>query len=156
MIYISHRGNLNGPNRNKENSPDYLNEALASGFAIEADIWWEEGAFFFGHDRPQYQYQSDSFDLCDERVYCHAKNLAALEHLCFIGAHCFFHDLDEYTVTNRGYIWTNIDSDVLSEQGPSLRTFSVLPEIRQVPNNILKQCLGICSDYIARYQMRLG
>ena len=37
MIYISHRGNLNGKS-DRENQPDYLEEALAQGFDVEIDV----------------------------------------------------------------------------------------------------------------------
>ena len=34
MILISHRGNLNGVNVKKENSVDYIEEALDQGFDV--------------------------------------------------------------------------------------------------------------------------
>jgi hypothetical protein len=52
MILISHRGNLNGPNPERENHPDYIWEALRAGFEVEIDVWWVEGKFKLGHDEP--------------------------------------------------------------------------------------------------------
>ena len=55
MKYIAHRGNLNGPNRLLENKPDYLNVALSLGYDVEVDVWFIDGKFFLGHDRPDYE-----------------------------------------------------------------------------------------------------
>ena len=38
MILISHRGNLEGKNPEKENSPIYVLQALSKGFDVEVDI----------------------------------------------------------------------------------------------------------------------
>ena len=37
MFFISHRGNLNGPNKKKENKIDYINKALKKKFDVEND-----------------------------------------------------------------------------------------------------------------------
>jgi hypothetical protein len=39
MIYISHRGNINGKNIERENSPEYILETLNKGYDVEVDIW---------------------------------------------------------------------------------------------------------------------
>ena len=38
MIYIAHRGNIRGPNPERENSPDYIDEAIQSGYYVEVDV----------------------------------------------------------------------------------------------------------------------
>ena len=38
MILISHRGNTNGKNINRENTKSYIDEAIAKGFDVEIDI----------------------------------------------------------------------------------------------------------------------
>ncbi len=35
---ISHRGNLDGPIPERENSPDYIDQAIKWGFVVEIDI----------------------------------------------------------------------------------------------------------------------
>ena len=37
MIRIAHRGNFAGINRDRENSPDYIEEAIAAGYNVEVD-----------------------------------------------------------------------------------------------------------------------
>ena len=55
MIYISHRGNLDRINRNEENKPSYIFNALEKNFDVEVDIWFIKGTFFLGHDNPDYK-----------------------------------------------------------------------------------------------------
>jgi len=39
VILIAHRGNWKGPSE-KENDPEYLEQALKHGFDVETDIWY--------------------------------------------------------------------------------------------------------------------
>ena len=38
MILISHRGNINGPNPEMENNPEYIQKALDLGYDVEVDV----------------------------------------------------------------------------------------------------------------------
>ena len=38
MKFISHRGNLDGPMKEFENHPDYINDAIKKGFDVEIDV----------------------------------------------------------------------------------------------------------------------
>ena len=38
MIFIAHRGNISGIDKEKENSPDYLIKAINLGFDVEVDL----------------------------------------------------------------------------------------------------------------------
>ena len=40
MKLIAHRGNVNGPNPDKENHTDYINEAIILGYDVEIDVWF--------------------------------------------------------------------------------------------------------------------
>jgi len=145
MIFIAHRGNLNGPSP-LENRPDYLRRALDQGFDVEADVWWDgRHGFYLGHDEPQYA--ADVGFLINPSIWCHAKNLKALHELLKIGAHCFFHDNDDATLTSRGYVWTYPGRE-LGEQ-----SICVLPkiEIEEVNYGDLTKYAGICTDYIASF-----
>ena len=55
MIKISHRGNLRGPNKDRENNPQYIKEALEKGYNVEVDVWLQGTKLFLGHDEPQYE-----------------------------------------------------------------------------------------------------
>jgi hypothetical protein len=39
MRIIAHRGNLDGPDPTRENSPIYVMAALAAGVDVEVDLW---------------------------------------------------------------------------------------------------------------------
>jgi len=59
MILISHRGNINGKNPTRENSPDYIMETISMGYDVEIDIWLIDNDLFLGHDNPQYKIDID-------------------------------------------------------------------------------------------------
>ena len=54
MILISHRGNISGPNLDKENRPEYIQQALNEGYNVEVDVWYQDQGWFLGHDKPQH------------------------------------------------------------------------------------------------------
>ena len=55
MIFISHRGNINGPNKLMENNPSYILSALNEGYECEIDVWKIKDKRFLGHDNPDYE-----------------------------------------------------------------------------------------------------
>ena len=140
MILIAHRGNMNGPNE-YENGQKYCEEAIAQGFNIELDVWYTD-TWWTGHDRPQYRVDPDF--LLKKEVWCHAKNIEALKKLLELGAHCFFHQNDNVTLTSQQYIWT-YPTQPLTE-----KSICVLPEL-QASWPVKKKCAGVCSDYVVRY-----
>ena len=105
MILISHRGNVYGRNPSRENQPSYIDFAIDLGYNVEVDVWYKEEAFWLGHDQPDYLV--DEKYLENEKLWCHAKNLLALEQmLANKKIHCFWHQEDDVQLTSRGYIWT--------------------------------------------------
>jgi hypothetical protein len=139
MYYIAHRGNLYGPNPSMENNPEYVKNALDSGFDAEIDVWYINGKFQLGHDEPQYDV--DASFLIHDRVWCHAKNIDALEMLLSIGAHCFWHEKDMYTLTSKGIIWAYPGSPLTKN------TICVMCS----PNT--ENVLGVCSDDVVFQKM---
>jgi hypothetical protein len=89
MILISHRGNLNGPNKDFENRPEYINYALSKGFNVEVDVKIYKNKIFLGHDKPQYKINSTF--LLNKKIWCHAKDILALEMLKKIKAIYYWH-----------------------------------------------------------------
>ena len=141
MYLISHRGNLNGVIEDRENSPKYINEALDKGYDVEVDVRFENNQFFLGHDLNQYKI-NEKF-LINEKIWCHAKTSKALNALEKINAHYFWHQEDDYTITNKGFFWTYPGKKLLTN------SICVLPE-KSNYEKIL--CKGICSDFIERYK----
>jgi hypothetical protein len=141
MIYISHRGNLSGPNEKFENKIDYVQKALDKGYEVEVDVRFDNDKFFLGHDFNQSEVNKNF--LLNKKIWCHAKTKEALSALEKIKAHYFWHQEDDYTITSRGFVWTYPGKSLLTN------SICVLPEVANY-NEI--NCLGICSDYIERYK----
>ena len=102
MYLISHRGNINGIEKNNENNPDYINQAISSGYDVEVDVRYESGQFFLGHDFNQFEIKKEF--LLNKKLWCHAKTNEALIALDGIKAHYFWHQEDDYTITSKGFL----------------------------------------------------
>jgi len=143
MILISHRGNINRIESSEENKPEYIQAALDAGYDVEIDVWNLAGKWFLGHDYPVYPIDMDF--LINEKLLCHAKNLPALDLMLKIDTHCFWHQEDHYTLTNKGYI--------LSYPGystPGQNTICMKAEYHSLSS--IKDCYAICSDYVEYYK----
>ena len=137
MKIISHRGNISGPDPELENNPVYITEALDAGFDVEIDVWYTSNGFYLGHDIPTHNV--DQKFLLDKRVWCHAKNLKALHRLMEIGAHCFWHEHDQVTLTNQGYIWCYPNTKEFNSKSVAL--------CFDADNKLPTNCYGVCTDY---------
>lgn len=133
-MIIAHRGNLNGPSE-RENTPDYILEAIQLGFDVEVDVWVTDGVYL-GHDRPETKIDIDFLKRHSDRLWCHAKNLNALHVLLRIGLHTFWHDTDDYVLTSRGVIWAYPGKD---PQG----AIAVMP----ARGSDISGAIGVCTDY---------
>ncbi len=140
MILISHRGNIEGPNEVRENSPYYVMEAMAMGYDVEVDVWYSQDSFWLGHDAPLYK--TDYKFLINEKLWCHAKNVEALIEMKKYAIHYFWHENDTVTLTSKNYIWAHVGKQ------PIKNSIAVMPELYK--ENI-SLCKGICSDYIINY-----
>jgi hypothetical protein len=140
MKLISHRGNLNGRDPDNENSIEYIKNALSYGFDVEIDIFYYNERLWLGHDEPSYLIKDINF-LKNDKLWCHAKNLQALEILISDKEiHSFWHQKDDVTLTSRGYIWTYPDIQPLKN--------AILVVEKKIEKKNLPECLGICSDYV--------
>ena len=88
MKLISHRGNINGPNKEQENHPDYITSALKQGYDVEVDVWLIDGNIVLGHDEPQYDLGPPQSEMWfnflapqSHKLWLHCKNLEALGEL---------------------------------------------------------------------------
>jgi len=142
MIYIAHRGNLNGPDPLNENKPEYLLEAISKGFKVESDLWIIDNILYLGHDKPEYKIDINFLLKIKEHLFCHCKNIDALYFLIknYSEIECFFHNEDDCVLTSKNHIW-NFPG---KKQTPF--TICVMPEyVNQI---IDYNCYGVCSDYI--------
>jgi len=146
MILISHRGNITGPNPERENHPEYILAALQAGYDVEIDVWFENGKFMLGHDEPQYEFPFELIDKNYSRLWIHCKNMDALSVLNNLDpngskVNYFMHENDLGVLTSRGYIWsTNLFN----------RGILVMPEVFN--KEPIETTLGVCSDNIEKYK----
>ena len=139
MKLIAHRGNITCKNPERENTIEYIKEALRYGVDVEIDVWYINNIFYLGHDSPKYEVTKQF--LTDSKLWCHAKNIAALEKMLEIGAHCFWHQEDEYTLTSKGFIWAY--PGCLTPKNNSVFLF---PE--RYPEIDTSNFMFVCTDYI--------
>tara|TARA_R110001583_G_scaffold194636_3_gene366055 strand:+ start:6037 stop:6504 length:468 start_codon:yes stop_codon:yes gene_type:complete len=149
MFLIAHRGNIIGPHPEKENHPDYLLEAVNTGFEVEVDIWSYDNMWLLGHDGPQYEVDDSYLTSLHARnaLWLHAKNADALSKLSSGGVYenwrFFWHQQDDYTLTSNGYLWTYPGKELMHN------SICVMPES---PSRSMLRCAGICSDHIKEYK----
>ena len=147
MILISHRGNITGKQPDKENHPDYIWEAILSGYDVEVDVRFINGKFKLGHDEPTYDFPFDLFKNVYNNLWFHCKNLeAVIAFNTFPDVNrinYFWHQQDDITLTSKGYIWA------YPGKQPIKGSIAVLPEIHK---DDLTHAIGICSDYIKNYK----
>lgn len=146
MKLISHRGNLNGPKPELENSPAYILEAIRAGFEVEIDVWFVDGKFKLGHDEPTYDFPLTLLQDYYRYLWIHCKDVESfskLNEIDRIGTkfNYFFHDVDRGVLTSQGYIWSIEPLD---------RGILVMPEA--TCNEPTELTIGICSDYVAKYR----
>ena len=143
MKFIAHRGNINEPNPQKENHPDYISEAIQLGYDVEIDVWLIDNKWYLGHDNPQYEIKYTF--LLDFRFWLHAKNGDAFNELVNNDyVNTFWHTTEDWILTSKKYIWTHPNKKLFAN------SICVLPELGFIGN--IKECHGICSDYIIKYK----
>tara|TARA_Y100000004_G_scaffold36613_1_gene39321 strand:- start:277 stop:735 length:459 start_codon:yes stop_codon:yes gene_type:complete len=149
MLFISHRGNIYGPQPEKENTISYIEQALSDGYAVEVDVidYDNIDTFTLGHDKKQEEVASKFFR--QKNIFAHAKNYKCLSGLLKHGAHVFYHTDEEYVLTSENLIWcypgvsfSNNDNCII-----------VLPEL--YPMKPWRSAYGICSDFVGNYRKEL-
>jgi len=142
MILISHRGNTNGKLPEKENNPEYIDNAIQLGYDVEVDLWWVDSKIYLGHDVPQYEVSNEWLGERIDKLWVHCKNVEPLNWIRSSSLHYFWHEQDTLTLTSKNYMWT------YPGKQPIIGSIAVTPEIH---NDVVSNCLGICSDFIERY-----
>jgi len=145
MKYISHRGNLNGPNPVRENAPDYIGEAIAAGFEVEMDLRMVGGHLYLGHDYPQYRVATSWIDHWQDKLLLHIKDTASLNYVMMNRSkwHYFCHEHDRFTFTSQECVWLHD----LSLQA-SLTTIVPLISRELLASYKNREVYAICSDYV--------
>lgn len=137
MIFISHRGNLNGRETELENFPPHISQLSQSQY-VEIDLWAKSGSLWLGHDAPENSVDHSFFN---KNLWVHCKNLEAVNYMSNTKFNWFWHENDKMTITSKGDIWCF--PKVYIENG-----ITVMDDYE----NDLQKIKGICTDYLIRYR----
>ena len=148
MRLISHRGNLNGPNPELENTIDSVDKAIEMGFDCEVDLWVSDGKLFLGHDYPKNEISPKYLFDNASSLFVHAKNQDALLWLHNNRRYInfFSHDKDKFVLTSLGDIWC-YPSSIPFEFG-----INVMPEWNSLTKEDLASVYGICTDFPIKFK----
>ncbi len=143
---ISHRGNIEGPNKSWENHPEQIRFALKEKYSVEIDVWYVYNSWWLGHDEPQYQidinFLLDISGMNREgvswtifpHVWIHCKNMEAVEQIQALNkASLRRREEEDYLTVGRyaglNYFFHQEDSMTLTSRG----YMWVHPKVKLVP-----------------------
>ncbi len=145
MKLIAHKGNVNGPDPSKENTPEQIEWCIDNGYDVEIDIRYnpDNDKFYLGHDEHQHEVNWWWLAGKSAHLWIHCKDLTTLHEFTAktSGYNYFWHQGDDYTLTSRGQIWAS--------PGKPYKNDTVI--VVEDPEDIKEyDCYGICSDYVGR------
>ena len=146
MKKIAHRGNLEGPSE-RENHPQQIEAAVGLGYDAEVDVWWIAGnELWLGHDSPTHKITWDWLSQLNPRLWIHCKSPQTLLKFKHTDFHFFWHDLDTYTITSKGVIWSR--PGALFDQNVVV----LMPELSNSNFElfVIESCYGVCTDFPIR------
>lgn len=155
---IAHRANLHGPSPDTENTLEAIQKCIELNIDMELDLWYREGKFFLGHDKPTTEFDLLNYNFNNSFVWFHCKDIKTLQQAYTIGFYTgqkwgdqysyFFHDKDDMTLTTKLEFWTYPGKYL------SWRSIAVLPdyETAEYERLVEELCVtdrikGICTDY---------
>lgn len=129
---------MNGPDKDRENTPVAISDALNAGFEVEVDVWKLDDGLYLGHDCPMQPIEN--WILKEENVWFHAKDFGALRLLTFTGKkNVFYHTDEDVVLTSKGHMWASPRHRIPG-------AICVLPEL--YPDDpVPEDALGICTDF---------
>jgi glycerophosphoryl diester phosphodiesterase len=150
MRIISHRGNLDGPIPERENSLSYIDEAIEAGYNVEIDIRTEDGFLYLGHDFPQHRVPYGELYHRKRHLWVHCKDIQSFYYAPDFKSFC--HTGDPFVLVTpgsypryQGWVWVH-DLDL------ELTNLSIIPllskeDIDNFDLRRAKNIYGICTDY---------
>lgn len=142
LILISHRGNLDGVQEDRENTPSYIQTALREGFAVCCDVIAQHGAFLLptraGYHKLPYAL------LSNPQMWFLASDAITLDALCAVNAHAVPAS-SPVALTSVHYLWCLPGADLTP------RSIAVFPEEVNPAWLESGEPAGVCSNEILRY-----
>lgn len=143
MIFISHRGNIEGVDIERENSPSYIDEAIEAGFDVEVDIRANQGNLYLGHDDPQYPVELSWLANRKDNLWVHVKDAEALHLIDESELRYFWHQQDDFTLTSNRYIWSHDFNSPMTN-----RCIVPLLSLEEVKSYSQFNFYAVCSDFV--------
>lgn len=142
MIKIAHRGNYAGRVIKRENTPDYVQEAIDAGYNVMVDAWLLDREWYLGYMFPITVVDKEFFERPE--IWVHAMNLVGYVSLYNNPkVHVFWHNKDDFAITSKGIKWAN--TGIITHDGVMFK-----PECSHISTTALQEHtvspLGICSD----------
>lgn len=147
MKFISHRGNIFGIEKDKENTIYQAEKAIQEGYDIELDIWYWKDKWWLGHDYPHNEIDFGFVKDYGHELWLHCKDVNTFYELNSLTAtvdiNTFMNDKDIVALTSKRYFWTYNNGQLTN------MSIAVMPE--HPCNNWsiedISKCAGICTDY---------
>ena len=148
LILIAHRGNLNGRNPERENTPKYIEEALVN-FDVEIDLRFRNNSIWLGHDEADIEINADWLFKNSSKLWIHCKDIESILYLRRLdpngqNLNYFGHDNDDFVLTSKNNLFC-IPSKKLNEE-----CVLVMPEYFNFEYKNEK-VLGILTDFPEKY-----
>ena len=145
MKLIAHKGNVNGPDSLKENTPEQIEWCIENGYDVEIDVRYspEKDKFYLGHDDLQHEINWWWLAGKQKNLWILCKDLSTLHEFTArtSGYNYFWHQRDDYTLTSKGQIWASPAQDYNKD---TVRVIEDPEEVKEY------DCYAICSDYVGK------
>ena len=145
MKLIAHKGNVNGPDPSRENTPEQIEWCIENGYDVEIDVRYspEKDKFYLGHDDLQHEINWWWLAGKQKNLWIHCKDLFTLHEFTArtSGYNYFWHQRDDYTLTSKGQIWASPAQDYNKD---TVRVIEDPEEVKEY------DCYAICSDYVGK------
>lgn len=142
-IIISHLGNIDGRNPERENTLPYIRETLNAGWHVCVRVQYRNDAFILPH-AAGWSLAPPAL-LSTQRVWCCTDDADSMDALCGINAHAFFISDNMPTLTTAQFIWT------LPPHRLACRSIAVFPELTDAAWLDTAEPAGLCSNEPRRY-----
>jgi hypothetical protein len=142
-IIISHLGNIDGRNEERENTLPYIQEALKAGWHVCIEVVFRNGNFLLPHIHGMTPVPPAL--LSKQRVWVRTHDAETLDGLCTINAHCFFGGESPLALTSSQFIMT-MPPEMLSS-----RSIAAFPELAEPEWLLSAEPAGLCSNEPLRY-----
>jgi hypothetical protein len=153
MVYYSSNGNISHIDLERESSPDYILEAVKSGYKVRFCIrLMSDDNLWIGEHEAKYKIEDIDFLFKNSKHFLiHCKNISSLHKLREIDLkkqlHYYYHATDNVSISSKGYFLIDYGKRPLGEN-----VIAMFPEDTDYQISDLKKCFGVCSGNIEFYK----